>query len=95
MFNLIPSDANDSQGLTKRKERNAALFRKITPFRRQSKTHLITVKRGSKIVRNSLFDCHWSQVGRQMAIKNSVSNNFYLLSPMVHVLTISIAANPV
>ena len=38
---------------------------------------LLTIgKRGSKFVKNSVFDCHLSPVGRQMAIENSVSNNF-------------------
>ena len=31
---------------------------------------------GSKIVRNSVFECHLSPVWRQMAIKNSVFNDF-------------------
>ena len=30
----------------------------------------------SKIARNSVFDCHLSPVGQQMATKNSVSSNF-------------------
>ena len=30
-------------------------------------------KHGSKIDRNSVFDCHLSPVGRQMAIENTVS----------------------
>ena len=46
-------------------------------------------KRGSKIDRNSVFDCHLSPVWRQMAIENSVSNNFYLISSIV--LAFSIA----
>ena len=29
-----------------------------------------------EITRNSVFDCHLSPVGRQIAIKNSVSNDF-------------------
>ena len=38
---------------------------------------LLTIdEHGSKIARNSIFDCHLSPVGRQMAIKNSVSNDF-------------------
>ena len=37
---------------------------------------LLTIdKCGSKIARNSVFDCHLSPFGRQMAIENSVSNN--------------------
>ena len=42
----------------------------------QSKTLLTINERGSKIARNSVFDCHLSPAGRQMAIKNSVSNDF-------------------
>ena len=34
------------------------------------------VELGSKIDRNSVFDCHLPPVWRQMAIKNSVSNDF-------------------
>ena len=41
----------------------------ITPGRRQSKTLLTIDGRGSKIDRNSVF-------GRQMAIGNSISNDF-------------------
>ena len=37
-------------------------------------------RRGSKIARNSVFDGHLSPVGRQMAIENSVSNDFFLSS---------------
>ena len=38
---------------------------------------LLTIdERGYKIARNSVFDCHLSPVGRQMVIKNSVSNDF-------------------
>ena len=48
----------------------------ITPDRRQSKTLLTVDERGSKIARYSVFDCHLSPVGRQMAIENSVSNDF-------------------
>ena len=33
-------------------------------------------ERGSKIDRNSVFDCHLSPVGQQMAIKNTVSIDF-------------------
>ena len=56
-------------------------FNVSTPGRRQSKMLLTMDERGSKIDRNSVFDCHLSPVGRQMAIKNSVSNN--LLSAFV------------
>ena len=52
------------------------IFLLSTSERRQSKTLLTIDKRGSKIPRNSDFDCHLSPVGRQMAIENSVSNGF-------------------
>ena len=48
----------------------------ITPGRRQSKTLFTIDKPGSKIDRNSVFDCHLSPVRRQMTIENSVSNDF-------------------
>ena len=48
----------------------------ITPGRRQSKTLLTIDERRSKIVRNNVFDCHLSPIGRQMGIENSVSNDF-------------------
>ena len=35
------------------------------------------------IVRDSIFDCHLSPNLRQMAIKNTVSSNFYLRSSIV------------
>ena len=55
----------------------------VTPDRWQSKT-LSTIyeqgskiaRNGSKIARNSVFECQLSPVGRQMAIKISVSNYF-------------------
>ena len=47
-----------------------------TPGMWQSKTFLTIDKRGSKIARNSVLDCHLAPVGRQMAIENSVSNDF-------------------
>ena len=43
-----------------------------TPDRRQSKTHLTIGERGSKIAKNSVFDCNLSPV----AIENSVLNDF-------------------
>ena len=46
-----------------------------TPDRWQSNTLLMIDERGSKIARNSVFDCQLSPVGRQMAIGNSVSND--------------------
>ena len=49
-----------------------------TPDRRQSKPFLTVSERGSKITRYSVFDCHLSPVGRQIAIKNSVSNVFFI-----------------
>ena len=48
----------------------------ITPGRWQSKTLFTIDKRGSKIDRNSVFDCHLSPVGGQMTMENSVSKDF-------------------
>ena len=48
----------------------------ITPGMRQSKTLSTIDDRGSKVDRNSVFDCHLSPVWRQMATENSVSNYF-------------------
>ena len=59
----------------------------------QSKTFLTIDECGSKNARNSVFDCHLSTVGRQMASENSVSSYFYLRSSIV--ITFSIAAYPV
>ena len=55
-----------------------ALASNNTPGRRQSKTLLTIDERGSKIARNSIFDCHLSRVGRQMAIEISVSKDFFI-----------------
>ena len=44
---------------------------------RQSKTLLTIDERRPKIVRNGVFDCQMSPVGRLMAIENSVSNYFW------------------
>ena len=63
-----------------------------TPGRQQTKTLSTIDERGSKIDRNSVFDCHLSPVWRQVAIKNSVAI-FYLRSLIVLVLLI--AAYPV
>ena len=52
----------------------------LTPGRWQSKTFLTIDERGSKIAKNSVFDCHLSPVGRHMLIENSVSNDFDLRS---------------
>ena len=54
------------------------------------KTLLTIDEHGSKIARNSVFDCQLSPNWRQMAIENSVSDHFYLSSSIV--LTFSIAA---
>ena len=48
----------------------------ITPDRRQLKMLLTIDEHGSKIVRSRVFDSHLSPDWRQMAIENSVSNNF-------------------
>ena len=63
-----------------------------TRDRWQPKMLLTIEEHGSKIARNSVFDCHLSPVGRQMAIKNSVSNDF--LSTLSVVLMFLIAAYP-
>ena len=57
-----------------------------TPGRRQSKTLLSIDKCWSKIARNSASDCHLSPVGWQMAIENSISNDF--LSTLVDSINI-------
>ena len=62
----------------------------ITPGRRQSKTLLIIDERA----RNSVFDCYLSPNWRQMAIDDSVSNDFDLRSSFIF-LKFSIAAYPV
>ena len=62
----------------------------ITPDRRQSKT---IDELGSKIAGSSVFDCHLSPVGRQMAIENCVANDFNIRSTIV--LTFSITSYPV
>ena len=44
---------------------------------RQQWEMLFTIdKHGSKIDRNSVFNCHLSPVGGQMTIENSISNDF-------------------
>ena len=51
-----------------------------TPGRQQSKSLLTIHECGSKIAVfsiNSVFNCHLSPVGQQMAIKNSVSKDFW------------------
>ena len=48
----------------------------ITTGRLQSKTLLTIDERGSKIARNSVFDCHLSPSGAINGNKNSVSNDF-------------------
>ena len=58
--------------------------------RRQSKTLLTIDEHGSKIARNSVFNCHLLLVGRQMQSKTLVLTIFYLRSLIV--LTFSIAA---
>ena len=76
--------------IAKKREKGVYL---CTPDRRQSKTLLKIDECGSKIDRNSVFDCHLSPVERQMAMKNPVSNDFDL--HLLIVLTFSIAAYPV
>ena len=57
---------------------NDMLFRRVwySRGRRQSKTLLTIDERGSEIDRYSVYDCHLSPIGRQMAVENSVSNDF-------------------
>ena len=69
------------------------LCHRVTPDRRQSKTTLTIDERGSKTGRNGVFDCHLSPVGRQITIKNSVSNYSDLRSTII--LTFSNIAYPV
>ena len=57
-----------------------------TPERLQSKMHLTIDKYVSKIASNSVFDCHLSPDWRQMAIENSLSNDF--LSMFVYSINI-------
>ena len=54
--------------------------------RRQLKVLLTIDEHGSKIARNSAFDCRLLPVGRQMAIKNSVSHDF--LSTFVDIVNV-------
>ena len=63
----------------------------LTPGRWQSKTLPTIDERGSKIDRNSVFDCHLSPVWRQMAIENSVSNQIFDQRSTI-ILVFSIAA---
>ena len=51
-------------------------------------------ERESKTARNCVFDCHFSRVGRQMAIVNSVFKDFFYLRSSI-VLMLLIAAYPV
>ena len=48
---------------------NSFIIPTNTPERRQSKTLLTIDKRGSKIARNSIFDCYLSPVRRKMVSK--------------------------
>ena len=48
----------------------------ITPSRRQSKMLLTINEYGTKMARNSVFDCYLSSVSQQMAIENSLSIDF-------------------
>ena len=65
----------------------------MTLDRVQSKMLLTIDKHRTKITRNSVFNCHLSPVWHQMAIKNSVSNYFYLCSSTAFMFLI--AAYPV
>ena len=48
-----------------------------TPDRRQFKTLWASDECGSQISRTSVFDCHLSPVGQQMAINNYISNDLW------------------
>ena len=67
-------------------ELQTASKRGYTLGRRHSKMLLTIDEPGSKIARNSVFDCHLSPNWRQMAIENSVSNDF--LSPFVDCINV-------
>ena len=53
---------------------------RIAPDRRQSKILIVTTNVDQKWLEKSVFDCHLSPVGRQIAIENSVFNYFDLRS---------------
>ena len=57
------------------------------------KNALIIDERGSKVTRNSVFDCNLSPAGRQMQLKTLLITIFDLRSSIV--FTFPIAANPV
>ena len=62
----------------------------ISIFHTGQAAMLLTVElRGSKITRNCVFDCHLSPYGRQMAIENSVSDDFHLRSSIVFMFKIA------
>ena len=61
----------------------------ITPGRRQSKTLLTIDERGSKIARNSIFDCHLSPIGDKWQSKTLFRTIFYLRSTIVSAFTIA------
>ena len=78
-MNMAAAKTNleDGNGLSNKlmEEANCSCF-VFTPGRGQSKMHLTNDHCGSKITRNSVFDCHLSPIRRQMAIENSVSDYF-------------------
>ena len=53
--------------------------RSIKPDRRQSRTLLTIGKRGSKIARNSVFDCHLSPIGHKCIHSFWNHNTMHLL----------------
>ena len=65
----------------------------LTPGRRQSKTLSTIDERGSKIDRNSVFDCHLSPTGDKWQSKTLFLLIFDLRSSKV--LAFTIAAYPV
>ena len=69
-------DGNEADVIA-RQHLDSNIGRLITQDMRQSKSLLIIDERGLKIARYRVFDCHLSPFGRQMAIENSVSYDFW------------------
>ena len=67
----------------------------ITLDRRQSKMLLTIGKGGSRIAKNSVFNCRLLPAGQQMAVKNSVSSYFWSTVLDNYDINFSIAAYPV
>ena len=73
---LLPTCMSSAEQVWPWKNANKIPCYNFTPDKRQSKTLSKIDERGSKIDRNSIFDCHLSPVGPQMTIKNTVSIDF-------------------